>query len=96
METLAESLDRLAAAGYRDEYRAERRGLKRLSDGTIQTPESFHIDEVVRFEGESDPSDESAVFAISAGDRKGTYTIAYGPLMDPLDADMVRRLRRDS
>ena len=96
METLSESLRRLTASGYRDQYRAERSGLKRVSDGTVHPPESFQVDEVVRFEGESDPSDESAVFAISAGGRKGTYTVAFGSLMDPLDAEMVRRLRSDA
>jgi len=95
METLSESLARLAGSGYADEYRAESEGLRSLSHGTIHAPESFRVDEIVRFEGDSDPSDESAVFALSGktGERKGTYTVGYGSLMDSLDADIVRRLR---
>lgn len=98
METLSESLERLGASGYADEYRAERQGLRSLSTRKIHPPESFRVDEIVRFEGDSDPSDESAVFALSSkdGDRKGTYTVGYGSLMDPLDAEMVRRLRSAS
>jgi hypothetical protein len=98
METLAQSLERLSAEGYVDAYRAERDGLRSLGDGTIHLPESLHVDEIVRFEGDSDPSDESAVFALSSesGERKGTYTVGYGSLMDALDAAIVRRLGSDS
>jgi hypothetical protein len=98
METLAQSLERLSAQGYVDGYRAEREGLRSLAHGTIHPPESFHVDEVVRFEGDSDPSDESAVFALSSdsGERKGTYTVGYGSLIDALDASIVRRLRSDA
>ena len=33
------------------------------------------------------------VFALTSEDgTKGTYTVAFGPLMDPLDAEMVRKL----
>ncbi len=94
IETLSEALERLSAAGYTDDYQAERYGLKSRSSGTIHSPEQFHIDDVVRFEGESDPSDESAIFALTfIGDgTKGTYTVAFGPLMDSLDANMVGRL----
>ncbi len=96
METISEALARLTAAGYADEYRAEANGLRSSRTGEILPPDRFRVDEIVRFEGESDPSEESAIFALTAnaGDGKGTYTIAYGPLMDALDADMVRRLPR--
>jgi hypothetical protein len=94
IETLSEALQRLSAAGYTDDYRAVRYGLRSRSSGTIHSPEQFQIEEVVRFEGESDPSDESAIFALTyIGDgTKGTYTVAFGPMMDSLDADMVGRL----
>src|SRR5262245_30143703 len=94
MEELADALRRLTHAGYADAYRAEARGLKSGLDGAVRAPEDFRVDEVVRFEGESDPSEESAVFALTSrtDGTRGTYTVAYGALMDPLDAEMVRRL----
>ena len=94
METVSETLQRLSAAGYTDDYRSEMRGLRSRSNGTIHPPERLRVDEIVRFEGDSDPSDESAVFALTseADGTKGTYTVAYGTMMDALDADMVRRL----
>jgi len=95
METVAEALRRLTAAGYTDDYRAEAKGLRSQAQGTVRPPDRFRVDEIVRFEGDSDPSDESAVFALTVevDGSKGTYTVAYGPMMDPLDADIVGRLR---
>ena len=94
METVSDALQRLTAAGYTDDFRAETHGLRSRSKGTVHPPNLFRVDEVVRFEGDSDPSDESAVFALTseADGTKGTYTVAYGPMMDALDADMVRLL----
>lgn len=95
IETLSEALQRLTAAGYTDDYRAERRGLRSRSNGSVHPPEKFRITDVVRFEGESDPSDESAIFALTlvSDGSKGTYTVAFGPMMDSQDADVVGRLR---
>ena len=93
METVSEALGRLNRAGYVDAFGAEKGGLKSRTQGTVRPPESFHVDEIVRWEGESDPGDESAVFALTSPDgTKGTYTVAFGPLMDPLDAVIVKRL----
>ena len=94
METVSEALQRLTAAGYTDDYRAEAQGLRSQSSGTSHPPDRFRVDEIVRFEGDSDPSDESAIFALTLepDGTKGTYTVAYGPMMERHDADMVRRL----
>jgi hypothetical protein len=94
METLADALQRLTAAGFVDEFWAEAEGLRSRATGIVRSPGAFLVDEIVRFEGDSDPSDESAVFALTPlGDgAKGTYTVAFGTLMDELDANVVRRL----
>jgi hypothetical protein len=96
METIAEALERLAVAGYTDDYRAEAKGLRSDTTGAVHPADRFRVDEIVRFEGESDPSEESAVFALTseADGTKGTYTVAFGPMMDALDAKMVRLFRR--
>ena len=94
METLSEALRRLAGAGYGDEYRAVPEGLWARSDGRVYPPHDFRVEEIVRFEGESDPSEEAAVFALTrtADGSRGTYTVAFGTLMDPLDGELVERL----
>jgi hypothetical protein len=94
METLADSVNRLTAAGYTDDFRAETDGLRAVASGCVHAPESLIIDEVVRFEGITDPDDEAIVFALRCGAHgiKGTYAVPYGSKMEPLDAEMVRRL----
>jgi len=94
METLSEAVERLTAAGYKDDFRAEHAGLRAVKAGCMHEPESLVIDEILRFEGASDPQDEAALFALRCETHgtRGTYVVAYGPSMDSLDAEMVRRL----
>jgi hypothetical protein len=94
METLSEAMARLAAAGYAESFRAEGSGLRAVSSGCEHEPESLVIEDILRFEGVSDPEDEAVLFALRC-DRhgtRGTYAVAYGPSIDALDAEMVRRL----
>ncbi len=95
VETVAEAVNRLSAAGYADDFRAERGGLRALRAGCVHAPESLSIDEVVRFEGITDPADEAIVFALRCKlhGTKGTYTTSYGTNMTCADAEMVRRLQ---
>jgi hypothetical protein len=94
VESLADTVNRLTAAGYTDDFRAEPNGLRAVPSGCLHAPESLRIDEVVRFEGITDPDDEAVVFALRCGEHgiKGTYALPYGSKMEPLDAEMVRRL----
>jgi hypothetical protein len=94
MGDLARTVERLTKAGYQDDFRAERGGLRAVKADETYEPESLVVDEVARFEGESDPDDEVAVFALrseSSGTR-GTYVVTYGTYVDPIDAEMMRRL----
>jgi hypothetical protein len=94
MEDLAHAVERLTRAGYQDEFRAERGGLRAVKAGRIYDPESLVVEEVARFEGESDPGDEAAVYALrsEATGTRGTYVVTYGTYVDPADAEMMRRL----
>jgi len=94
METLSQAVERITAAGYQDDFRAERGGLRAVGTGCIHDPEALVIEEVLRFEGSSDPEDEAMLFALrcTIHDVRGTYVVAYGSTMDSLDAEMVRRL----
>jgi hypothetical protein len=94
METLSQAVDRLTAAGYRDDFRAEAGGLRARGTGCVHEPEALVIEEALRFEGESDPQDESLLFALRCPthDVRGTYVVAYGPGIGALDGEMVRRL----
>jgi hypothetical protein len=94
MENLAQAVESLTAAGYQDDFRAERGGLRALRNRRLHEPELPDIDEVVRFEGATDPDVEAAVFALNSEmyGTKGTYVVSCGTYVDPFDAVMVRRL----
>jgi hypothetical protein len=98
MENVAHAVERLTAAGYRDDFRAEREGLRDVNTGQVFEPESLVIEEVLRFEGESDPDDEVVIYALRAesSGARGTYVVTYGTYVDPIDAEMMRRLPHPS
>ena len=94
METLMQAVERLSRAGYDDEFVAIPEGLRAVRSGGIHDPGCLKVDEVVRFEGPSDPADESILFALRCEVHgvKGTYATPFGPAVDALDAEAVRRL----
>jgi hypothetical protein len=94
METLSEAIERLRRSGYHDSFRAEAAGIRALAAGRLYAPEELAIDEVVRFEGPTDPGDEAILFALRSSDGavRGTFVSGYGTAVDPLDAELVRRL----
>jgi hypothetical protein len=98
LETIAEAVDRLTRDGYTDDFRAEKEGLRQVGTGAIFAPESLCVDEVVRFEGETDPGSEAIVFALrhEESGARGTFVTTYGARLDPAEAEMVRRLHRAS
>lgn len=84
----------MTARGYVTDFRAVEGGLLAAGTPCVHAPEDLVIDEVARFEGVSDPDDQTIIFALRCERHaaRGTYAPAYGPAMDALDAEMVRRL----
>ena len=65
--TVSKSLEELAKKGYTVDYNLQ-------EDKIINSPESFTIEEIYRYEGESDPGDEATVYGIkSSSGEKGTF-----------------------
>ena len=93
METLSEALARLEGKGFRDSLRA-RPGGDLEHDGEALSPESLVIEEIVRFEGTSDPASEAVLFALRSEDDRvrGTLLATYGPQMDLDAAAAIERL----
>jgi len=55
--------------------------------------EDFEIVEFHRFEGNSDPADEAAVYAIESNTgQKGVLVTGYGPSAEGMGSDMVKKL----
>lgn len=80
MESLSQATTRLARAGYDADFQAIDGRLACRTCGTTHDPAGMTIDEIVRFEGASDPGDEAIVYALDAGcGHKGVYIAAFGP-----------------
>ncbi len=94
IESLSAALRRLTAGGFTRTLRAEDGKLRDVSSGELYDPELLGIAEIVRFEGESDPDEQAALFALRspAGRPLGTFAVAFGPATPPEDARVMRRL----
>lgn len=87
METLTEAIDRLRAEGYGHDFYAVAGGKLRCRQcGKEIDAAKLTITDVVRFEGESDPEDESVLYGLSSGgERAGLYSAPYGSNSTPED-----------
>lgn len=95
METEREAVARLGRLGYREALRP-RPGGWLLSEGHgALAPEHLVIDEIVRFEGASDPGDEAVLFALRSSDGSvaGLFIAGFGSQVDPDSAAAIQRLR---
>ncbi|ANW96345.1 phosphoribosylpyrophosphate synthetase [Wenyingzhuangia fucanilytica] len=78
-ETLSEAMNNLTQRGYTDNFVANDTCIKALYAKKEYQPSDLTIDETYRFEGITNPSDQSELFAISTKDGiKGTLSMSYG------------------
>lgn len=96
METLSEAIERLQGEGYLADFVPTEDGQLRCPVcNTSHDPAAMTIDEQLRFEGESDPADESLLVALTCDcGAKGLYSTMFGPEIGPEDAAVVRALPR--
>ena len=78
MTTLSQVTEILRNKGYTAEFEMTEKGFK-AKTGTPISPDKIKIRKVYRFEGESDPSDMSILFAMETEEGvKGILIDAYG------------------
>ena len=83
MKTLASCINKLVLEGYEEDFKIEKKGLCAVHTNKCYQPEEVHIVNFFRFEGASDPADNSILYAIETNDGiKGTLTDAFGPYAD--------------
>ncbi len=83
MKTLASCLNKLTLDGYTGNFKVTEKGLFSIEKEKYYKPEETHINNFFRFEGASDPADNSILYALELNDgTKGTLTDAYGPYGD--------------
>ena len=91
-QTLVGTLNRLKAEGFTHDFNIHNNTLK--SNDITLSPKEFEIVKVYRFEGMSDPDDNSVLYAIRAlhHDVKGTFINAYGVYSDDGSEELLKKL----
>ncbi|NJN26534.1 MAG: phosphoribosylpyrophosphate synthetase [Cyclobacteriaceae bacterium] len=76
--TLSQVSNKLVKKGYTDDFKAGEHSIKAVYGKKEYKPHELKIVHTYRFEGMTNPSDQSVLFAIEANDGvKGTLTMAY-------------------
>ncbi len=84
MNTLAQCTNKLMKDGYVDTFKVvAERGLFSTQKERYYTPEETRVINFYRFEGQSDPADNTILYQIETVDgSKGMLIDAYGPYSD--------------
>ncbi len=92
-DTLVTALEDLRKRGFTLDFNLKENCIMCGESIKLQ-PEQFEIEEVYRFEGDTNPSDSSILYAISSynGEYKGVLVNAYGMYADPMSQAMVSKL----
>jgi hypothetical protein len=93
-DTLSQAVNALQKQGYTYNFSVTSDCLHCAEHELSLTPDEFEIDEVHRFEGETNPSDQSVLYAVSSKDKKikGLIVNAYGIYSDDISAAIVEKL----
>ncbi|GAB3689663.1 hypothetical protein GCM10027592_06310 [Spirosoma flavus] len=93
-DTLTEALEGLRKQGFTRDYNLKETCLKCQQDDIELNPSDFDIVDTYRFEGMTDPGDETVLYAIEAKDgQRGTLVDAYGPYSEAISPEMAEKLR---
>lgn len=93
-ETLSLALDGLQKEGYTYDFNLKEDCLHCASEDIRLDPDDFDIVGVYRFEGMTNPSDSSVLYAVeSKTGLKGTLLDAYGAYSEAISPRMARKLR---
>ena len=93
-DTLTEALNGLKKRGYTENLNLKPFCIECPSLALQLYPEDFTIDEYYRFEGNSDPDDNSIIYAISAKDGlKGVLVDAYGVYAENMTPEMAAKMK---
>ena len=79
MNTSSEVINKMVKQGYTECFKAEKKGLFAPTREKYYQPQEVNVVNFYRFEGESDPADNSILYIIETTDGlKGTLMDSYG------------------
>jgi hypothetical protein len=95
-ETMTEAIADLQKRGYDHDFNLASEFVECKKNNCRLKANEFEIDEVYRFEGDTDPGDENIVYAISSlvDGTKGILVNAYGVYSDSASAEIVSKLHQ--
>ena len=95
-ETVTQAVNELAKRGYTINFNLSASRLVGQEHDIHLDPHEFNIDEVHRFEGDTDPGDEMVVYAISSDAKgaKGILVNAFGIYSDQISDDLMAKLKQ--
>lgn len=92
-DTVSTAIEELRKQGYTTDLNIEEDKVV-CSQGKFDK-DNFEVMDVYRYEGNSDPADEAAVYAIeSSSGLKGILVTGYGASAEDLSTDMLEKLGR--
>jgi hypothetical protein len=90
-DTVTAAVNGLKSRGYTTDFNLAENCL--VCQGNKLRVSDFEIVEVYRFEGNTDPADEAAVYAIEGKDgSKGVLVSAYGVYSEDMEEEMIKKL----
>ena len=93
--TLSQAIEGLRLEGYTEDFNLQGHCIECKALDLQLSPQDFTIDKYYRFEGMSDPGDNSIVYAISAvTGEKGVLVDAYGMYSENMTPEMIRKLQQ--
>ena len=92
--TLSQTMNYLRKEGYTEDFNLQQNCLECRTANLKVFPGDFKIDRYYRFEGESNPSDQSILYAISSDKHqlKGVLVNGYGIYSESLTDEMLEEL----
>lgn len=95
MTTLVSCTNRLQKAGFTENFVPHKSGIEAPSTKKLYVPNEVKIINFYRFEGESDPADNSVLYAIETDDgTKGLLVDAYGgPYVDQRVGQFIKEVQ---
>ena len=93
-QTVTEALQGLKQRGFTLDFNLANGTLHSNSENIYLQPEDFSITEIHRFEGMSDPADNTIVYGIESPkyNVKGVFLNGYGVYSDDVSEELLKKL----
>ena len=94
-KTLSQKINDIKEKGYTLDFNLDEDKITDLSGKKSYMPEAFNVDKIYRFEGMSNPADNSILYAITTSDgKKGVLVDGYGVSGGQISEELQQKLNR--